>query len=473
MKNNVFPKLSLLSPEQVEQVHTYTLSLLSKTGIRVESPKAREVFASALATVDGERVRIGAEIVEQCLRSTPPAITMYDRKGQAAFRLDGRDPEPHFGIGVTNLWYQDPETDEVVPFTRKHMETAVRLGDALESFELVSTPGVIQDLPSDRSEIFATLEMVANTSKPLVLLVSNAQQFKQSLGLLEHLYGDLSSRPFVVPYFNPVTPLVLNAETTDKIFATIESGLPFIYSNYGMSGTTAPITASGTLVMLNAELLAGLVFAQLIKEGTPVILGSLPAVFEMRSMISTYTPQTMLVNLACAEMMAHYRIPHSGTSGSGTGWGPDLIAGGTLWMNHLSSCFGKAGLVPFVGSNFDSLVFSPTTAVYADEVIRQCRFFAEGLQLDDYAVGLQEIDAIGPGGNFIMAEQTLSLFREVHEQRSRIWKAMSLDRWQEQGSPKAISVLRHCTQELLENMLPPDDHDQLLCRGEEMMKLTV
>ena len=44
----------------------------------------------------------------------------------------------------------------------------------------------------------------------------------------------------------------------------------------------------GTLALLNAELLAGLALGQLIKEGTPMILGSLPAFFDMKGMGSFY-----------------------------------------------------------------------------------------------------------------------------------------------------------------------------------------
>ena len=90
-----------------------------------------------------------------------------------------------------------------------------------------------------------------------------------------------------------------------------------------------------------------------LKEGSPVILGSLPASFDMKNAGSFYSPQTLLLNLACAEMMVSYEIPHCGTSGSGNGWGADLLAGTTLCMNHFSSCLGTAGMVPFVGGNFD------------------------------------------------------------------------------------------------------------------------
>ena len=153
--------------------------------------------------------------------------------------------------------------------------------------------------------------------------------------------------------------------------------------------------------------MAGLVLAQLIREGAPVILGCLPASFGMRTMGSYYGPETMLLNLACGEMMAHYGVPHCGTSGSGGGWGADLLAADGFWLNHLTASVGTVGLAPFVGGNFDSLVFSPAAVVYADQVIRQARRFASGFTLDPAAVGLGEIDQVGPGGNFLTAEMTL------------------------------------------------------------------
>ncbi len=222
---------------------------------------------------------------------------------------------------------------------------------------------MLQDVPVERADLVATLETAANTTKPLVLLVSDPAQFTPCLDLLETLAGRLADRPFVLPYVNPITPLVLNAETTDAMTAAIERGLPVIFSNYGMAGASTPILPLRALALLTAELLAGLVFSQAVRLGAPIVLGSLPAYFDMRTMVDFYDPRSMLVNLACAEMMAHYGIPHVGTSGSGNGWGPDVIAAGMTWFNHLVSVVGQAGLVPFVGGNFGSKVFSPASVV--------------------------------------------------------------------------------------------------------------
>jgi trimethylamine--corrinoid protein Co-methyltransferase len=108
--------------------------------------------------------------------------------------------------------------------------------------------------------------MVSNTTKPLVLLVSKEERFPNVLDMLEHLVGDLASKPYVIPYFNPVTPLVMNKGTIDKMQDAIQRGLPVIFSNYSMAGMSTPITAGGTLVLMLAELLAGLTISQLIKK---------------------------------------------------------------------------------------------------------------------------------------------------------------------------------------------------------------
>jgi len=307
--------------------------------------------------------------------------------------------------------------------------------------------------------------MAANSTKPLVLLVSQEDRFPAVLDLLEHLHGDLASKPSLIPYFNPVTPLVINRGTIDKMLATIERGLPLIYSNYGMAGATTPITPAGILAMLNAELLAGLVLSQLIKEGSPIILGMLPAYFDMRGMANFYDPITYLMNLACAEMMASYGLPHCGTSGSGMGWGADLIAGGHQWANHLLSCLGKVGLAPFVGDTLGSTTASPAIIVYANEVIAQARRFAAGFAIDETSTALDDITETGPAGNFLMAASTLEHYKTAYFE-SAIFPNLTVEEWAQQGHPRADERLRKHTQQSLDSLEAPEDHEDLIARGE-------
>jgi trimethylamine--corrinoid protein Co-methyltransferase len=462
----VQPTLAVLTPEQIGAVHQYSLAILAETGLRVDDDGARRRFADAGCRVDGDRrVHIPGDLVVWALEQAPGSVAIYDRLGEERFLLG--PPHTHhtrFGVGVTNLYYQEPDNDATRPFTIADMATATRLGGHLSGFDLVSTPGIAQDLPPETADLWATLTMTANTVKPLVLLVSEERLFGTALDLLESLHGDLSAHPFVIPYVNPISPLVLGEETARKTVLAIERGLPLIYNNYGMSGATTPITPGGTLALLNAELIGGVVFSQLVRGGAPIIIGSLPAGFDMKAMTSIYSPHSMLLNLACAEMVAHYGLPHSGTSGCVNGWGPDLQLAGTLWMNHLTACMGKVGLAPFVGGTFDSLAFAPAVVVYADQVIRQARRFSAGFGLNDDEVALDQIDTIGPAGNFLMAPQTLERFRTQAD--DGLWPSQTLEQWQAGRGPSADTYLRKHTINLLAEMTPPEDHGDLMARGE-------
>ena len=461
--NIVQPSLNTIDRQQIQKIHAYSLQILSSVGLRVDSPTALKLFTGAIGAqaTDGDRVRLPADLVEWAIQSAPSSVDIYDRYGSPAFRLPD---QARFGIGVTALYYQDPETEKVAPFTRKHMATCVRLGNSLSSFDVISTPGIVQDVPPQGSDLHAALEMTAGTAKPLIILISDGNAFPAVLDLLEHLHGDLASRPSIIPYFNPITPLVINKSTVDKMLITIDRGLPFIYSNYGMAGATVPITPAGQLALMNAEVLAGLTLGQLIKEGTPMILGNHPACFDMKGKESYYDPKSYLIDQACKEMMAFYNLPHSGTSGSGMGWRADLISGGHQWFNHLISCIGKVGLAPFIGDILGSLAFSPKLIVYANEIIQQVRLFAEGFVIDDANIGLEDIAQVGPGGDFLTSNLTLKLYGHTR-QFSHIFENLHIDEWQAKGRPRAEDLLGSYTRQLLDKSKPPENYKYILERG--------
>ena len=75
---------------------------------------------------------------------------------------------------------------------RRPLPDLVRLGHNLPSFDAISTVGVIQDMAPDVADLYAVLEMTANTTKPLIILISDENRFPDALNLLEHLHGDLA-----------------------------------------------------------------------------------------------------------------------------------------------------------------------------------------------------------------------------------------------------------------------------------------
>lgn len=466
--NNVRPRLTMLSAEQIQEAHNNVLTVLSQTGVRVDSPSILQMLERKLSLQSQDQIiKFPPEIVEDAIKSAPKAIDIFDRRGAHKFKLgEGR---LRFGVGVTALFYQNPIDETLDIFKRQNFADLVRLGSSLKHYDVISTVGIVRDVPEELGDLYGSLEHIANTTKPLVLLVSDENKFPDVLRMYEMLRGDLGSRPFIMPYFNPVSPLVMNAGTVDKMKISIERGLPIIFSNYSMAGASTPLTPAGTLTLLMAELLAGLVISQTIKKGAPILLGMLPVYFDMRTMLNFYDPQSVLISVACSEMMKHYGIPHCSTSGSGTGWGMDLISADTYWMNTLALLLSHGHLAPFIGDSLGSKSISPTTFVHAHEIIDQALRLHDGFQLDDVNSAVDEIARVGPGKNFLNQPSTLRNYKNGYY-ISNVYPHYSMEKWQEAGAPSARQVLREKTQDLMASAPMPDDHDEFIKKGEEFIK---
>ena len=417
------PLLTLLTPSQCAEIHAASLHILETAGVRVDSPRARQIFArSGGCRLVEDRVYLTPELVESALKSAPATIQVYDRRGDpsltsarsAPARL--RDSLARPRLTPASAW-ASPTCTTRTPPAKPSPPSPARSWRAACAWAK-RCPASTWSPPSASS---TTSPRTSPTCTPCwrwsptpASRSSCSSRTRASSPpcstCWRALHGDLAAQPFVIPYLNPVTPLIINEGTSDKLLACVERGLPFIYSNYGMAGMSTPITPAGTLALLNAELLAGLALAQIARPGAPVILGSLPAYFDMQTMVDFYDPRTYLLNLSCAEMMAHYHLPHAGTSGSGMGWGADLLETGALWMDLLTGSLGKVGLSPFVGGALGSKAFSPSTAVYADELIAMARDFEGGFPLDATSIALDEIIAGVAEGHFLSQPETLKYF---------------------------------------------------------------
>ena len=71
-------------------------------------------------------------------------------------------------------------------------------------------------------------------------------------------------------------------------------------------------------------------------------------------------------------------------------------------------------------------------------------------------------------GHFLMSESTLAVYQNAYFQG--IFPRISLEKWEELGNPKMEQLLRDRTVELLSNQEAPDDHDEIIRRGEEFLE---
>jgi len=85
------PKIEFLSPELIQKVLEEAFYLLKNTGVKVQSPSARQMLAESGAMVDNheEIVTLPEEVVQNALKTVPHEFWLYTRSGEALFHYGG------------------------------------------------------------------------------------------------------------------------------------------------------------------------------------------------------------------------------------------------------------------------------------------------------------------------------------------------------------------------------------------------
>jgi trimethylamine--corrinoid protein Co-methyltransferase len=456
----VSPGMRVLGEDQKKEVHSATLELLRRTGIKVIVPEVRELLEEAGCWMDGERVRIPPDLIDWAIDAAPSRVVLCDRDGNPAMTLEGR--KGYYGTGSDTPFVLDAETGERRKAVLSDVANVARLVDALEHIDFLMCMGIASDVTEPISDLYHFREMVSNTTKPLVYTAWDRPNLEAIIEMAEAVAGGaeaLRRSPFCALYSEPISPLTHAEESCEKLLFIADKGLPVVYTPAVMIGGTAPVTVAGALVQANAEQLSGLLITQLIRKGAPVIgAGGILHMDMSKGLISYAAPEFMLAMTAFSEMYHHYEIPIFSFAGCSDSkiFDQQAAAEGALWM--LITALGGGNLIHDVGYVESGMTASYQQLVSMNEVAGLVKRIMRGVELSSETVPLDLIDRVGPGGHFLGEEHTFNHFRE--NWIPQLFDRSPRDEWEQDGQltlgDRAAARVRH----ILEHHEPaPLDED--------------
>ena len=302
-----------LSEGDLDQIHLATLEVLERTGVWVEDPDAMDVFADGGCRVDREThmVKIPPHVVEDAIQSTPATFTMY-----------GRDPSNDVVFGGDRIHFMnfgeavrvnDLETGENRDSVKADVALAARLVDWADEIDVWLTGLVPRDVPTELPALHAVDAALASLTKPILCGPASKLELQACYQLAAAVAGsmdELRERPLIATGGCTVSPLKLSREGTDIWLGSARAGMPTMIMAMAMAGGTGPQTLAGTLVMDNAEVLAGISLLQLAARGSRVLYASSTLAMDLRlGQAVLGTPEGSLLNAAFAQMARRYAIP--------------------------------------------------------------------------------------------------------------------------------------------------------------------
>jgi trimethylamine--corrinoid protein Co-methyltransferase len=292
-------RLEVLSAADLDAIHAETLKVLEETGVFVEDDEALDIFADGGAAVDREArvVRLPGEVVEAAIAACPP-----DDDGPVTFS--------NFDEGVM---YVDPRRGERREPRKADAGDAALLVDALANIDSYGAAVRPTDVPAATAAVHGCEAALLNTSKSVDTEATSGWEVRVCAELGACIAGSLDALrddPVVTFGTCPVSPLKLPRDATEVIVACARLGLSDCILSMAMAGGSAPVTLAGTLVVHNAEVLAGITVAQLTEPGARVVYGSSTTAMDLRfATASVGSPEMALIGAAVAQMSKQYRLP--------------------------------------------------------------------------------------------------------------------------------------------------------------------
>lgn len=459
------PRLSVISDDQIEQIHQATLEVLERTGVQITHSPALELLDGAGARVDGNRVRIPAWLVEDAIRKAPSRVVLGNRNGERQVYLEG--DKYWFGPSLDCVDYLDPLTERRTRFASDNCRVTATVADALPNFTWVMTIGMADDVPADIADRVIAKQVFTYTEKPLVFCckdVNSVRDIHEMALLIADSEERFRQAPTIVHYSEPISPLLYYDLAVEKIIYCAEKGIPLINFPAPQGGSTAPMTFAGEIVQGSAESLSGLVLAQIVRPGAPFIYGAFATVMDMKTTVFSYgAPEMSLMVAAMAQMAQYYELPFFGTAGCSDAKFPDAQAAAEVAFSCLASALVGANLIHDAGSWLDhGSLASPAFMVLVNEILYMVNQFMRGLPVNDDTLALDMIDKIGPGGHYLYEDHTLSRFKDVWY--SDLFDRTIYQKWFEQGAKRFEERLREKTERVMQHRpapLPEDVHQEM------------
>ncbi len=410
--------LNLLGQKDLARLHTATLEVIERTGVRFPSPKALDIWEAHGAKVDRNTqiVKVPGHIIEGALEQAPPIYTLAARDQAQDLPLDGN----HVYVGTDGCGVQviDLYDGQRRPSCLQDQADIARVADYLDEVAFHWIAVSAQDYPAETRSLHELHVTWENSTKHVQTeSIYTEAEARAAVEMAVAIAGDreiLRHRPVLSIMQCTLPPLGQDGGSLEAALIAAEAGLPVGFMTMTSSASTAPATLAGNLVVGNAEVISALALIQLAFPGAPVFYAAAQTATDIRS--GAYTgggPEDFLFGAATNSLADYYNVPLSMGSFATGAKEPNWQAGIDNSMSTFMASIAMSDMLLGVGLLNGSRIWSYAQMLMDCEIFDLVRHMMRGIEITDETLALEVIDAVGPGNHFLGQKHTRKHMREL------------------------------------------------------------
>jgi trimethylamine---corrinoid protein Co-methyltransferase len=456
---NHWAPLEILSPEQVERIIEAAYRILEEAGLEIRSAEAREIFRQAGALVDEptQMVRLGRDIVDAQLAHAPERFVLHARNSERDLHVGGN--VVNFGPvnGAPNI------TDR---------ERGRRYGD-LEAFrnilKLTHTLGILHwqggivvepvDVPVPIRHLATYQAHIECADIVWAARGVGGVQASDAIALSAIEHGcsieDLAARPTLMTVTNVNSPRRMDQEILDNIMVMARHGQCVVITPFTLMGAMAPVTLAGALVQQTAEALCIIALCQMLRPGTPCVLGGFTSNVDMRTGSPAFgTPEYVNAVLASAQLGRRLRIP---VRTSAVNASPTVDAQSTYEtaFSLQAAILSHSHLINHAAGWLEGGLSASLEKIIVDaELLRNWAELLKPIAFSEDDIAVEAIKGVAAGGHYFGAAHTLARYEHAFY-RPLLSDWSNFENWTDAGARDATQRATGIWQKMLADYVAP------------------
>ncbi len=434
--NRKIPVFEPLSEEGLAIVEQNAETVLEEIGIEFrDDPEALEIWKGAGADLDGERVRFPKGLCRELIKTAPASFVQHARNPERSVTIGGENTvfAPVYGPPFVRDLDQGRRYATIEDF-RNFVKLAYMAPAVHHSGGTVCEP---VDIPVNKRHLDMVYAHLRYSDLPIMGSVTAPERAQDTVDMAKIVFGEdfVDQNTVCVSLINANSPMTFDATMLGALKVYARNNQATIVTPFILSGAMAPVTPVGVMTQTLAEALAGIAFAQLVRPGAPVILGSFASSISMQSGAPTFgTPEPALVLYGMAQLARRLGLPFRSGGSLCAGKIPDAQSAHESSQTLLPTVLGGVNFVLHAAGWLEGgLASSYEKFVIDADQLGMMQVMLEGYDLSENGQAMDAIREVGPGSHYLGCAHTQANF-ETAFYRSQVADNNSFEQWESEGA---------------------------------------
>lgn len=410
------PPYEIATAEKLQLIHDKSMQILEEAGIAFYYEPALEILRAH-----------GVKVVDEVAYFDRQMVQDYVAKAPSQFTWSARNPERDVVIGGNHVCFA-PVVGPPYVIDRDRGRRSSTHQDLINFLKLTqmspymhssgSEIVVSGDIPIEYRHLELMHAHFRYSDKPMMGVYHTGATGQDSIDLANIVFGKeaMAQKHYLHCIVNVSSPRRLDDRMLSLLIAYASQNQIINVTPFILSGAMGPVSILGTVAQLNAEALAGIVFAQMVRPGTPCVYGSFQAIIDLQSGAPVFgAPESQLALYLSGQLARHYGLPFRAAGAYASSKLIDAQGAYESVMAMLPSLFVQPNFVLHAAGWLEAGLTAGYEKFVLDcELLGMYHTYMRGLNWDDDEWAMEAIlHEVPPGGHHLGTSHTMRHFRNA------------------------------------------------------------